>query len=467
MSPPSFFRNGRGSAAGAVGAAYAMRLSPALIERHRRVLALAVPIILANIAEPLLGAVDTAVVGQLPSPIHIGAVAIGSTIFGFLFWGFDFLRMGTTGVTAQAYGANDRNEMVAAFLRPMSLGLVFALLLLVLQTPVAAVSFDLFKGSDETEALGRLYFGIRIWSAPAALANYVCLGWLLGTGRTGRVLVLQLVLNGVNIVLDLLFVLGFDWGVGGVAWATVIAGYVALAVGLSMIWRATGGAIARWRAVGLLDAAKLRQLLRINGDIFIRTIALMVAFTWFTVAGTGLGDVTLAANAVLLSIFGLLAYGLDGFAWAAEALVGRSIGAGDRLLYRESVVDTGVWALALASLVTLATFLLGPLFIDVMTVDETVRTAARAYLPWAAAIPAVGVWCYMFDGIFIGATRTAEMRNGMLISMAAYAAAVWLLVPAWGNHGLWAAMVLFHVVRSVTLGCWLPRIERAMIRAQE
>jgi len=440
-----------------------MPLSPALIARHRKVLALALPVILSNVSEPLLGAVDTAVVGQLPSPVHIGAVAIGATLFSFLFWGFGFLRMGTTGITAQADGAGDPQELAAAFARPFLLAMALALPLMILQKPIAWIAFEIFQANAETEALGQDYFAIRIWSAPAALANYVCLGWLLGIGRTSWVLVLQLLLNGVNILLDLVFVLGFDWGVTGVAWATVIAQYVALAVGLLIIQRRNPGRFVDWRTLNLFDTAKIRRLLRVNADLFVRTIALLIAFTWFTVKGTEMGEIVLAANAVLYNIFGLLAYGLDGFAWAAEALVGRYIGARDRIRYREAVIDTTVWALILAVIVAIATALGGPLIIDVMTVNETIRAAARDYLFWAALTPILGVWCFMLDGIFIGATRTTEMRNGMVISLLLYLAAVRLMVPLWDNDGLWGALMVFFVLRTATLGYYLPRIERAMI----
>jgi MATE family multidrug resistance protein len=440
-----------------------MPLSPQLIARHRKVLALALPIILSNISEPLLGTVDTAVVGQLPSPIHIGAVAIGATLFSFLFWGFGFLRMGTTGITAQAAGAGDPHDLAAAFARPFLLALALSVPLMILQAPISWIAFEVFKAGAETETLAQDYFAIRIWSAPAALANYVCLGWLLGTGRTGWVLVLQLLLNGANIVLDLVFVLGFGWGVAGVAWATVAAQYLALGLGILIVLRLSEGRLDDWRSLGLFDPAKIRRLLRVNADIFVRTIALLIAFTWFTVKGTELGVVVLAANAVLYNIFGLLAYGLDGFAWAAEALVGRAIGSRDRRLYRESVIDTTIWALILALIVTAATILAGPPIIDLMTVNETVRAAARDYLFWAALTPILGVWCFMLDGIFIGATRTTEMRNGMVISLILYLGAVWLFVPLWGNHGLWAALMVFFIVRTATLGYWLPRIGRAMI----
>jgi len=438
-------------------------LPPALIARQRHVLALAMPIILSNISEPLLGAVDTAVVGQLPSPIHIGAVAIGATLFSFLFWGFGFLRMGTTGITAQAAGANNPRDLAAAFARPFLLALALSVPLLLLQGPIAWASLELFEASAPTEALAADYFTIRIWSAPAALANYVVLGWLLGTGRTGMVLLLQLLLNGANIVLDLIFVLQFDWGVAGVAWATVIAQYLAFAAGLLVIARAADMRAHNRRSLDLLDPAKLRRLLRINVDIFIRTVALLIAFTWFTVKATELGDLTLAANAVLYNIFGLLAYGLDGFAWAAEALVGRYVGARDRRRYREAIFDTTLWAVLLAGTASLAILVIGPALIDLMTVDPAIREAARDYLLWTAAVPIFGVWSFMLDGIYIGATRTGEMRNGMLISLAVYLGAVWALMPLWGNDGLWAALMLFFLVRALTLGYWLPRIERAII----
>jgi multidrug resistance protein, MATE family len=445
-----------------------MLLSPDFLTRQRRVLALALPIILSNISEPLLGAVDTAVVGQLPTPIHIGAVAIGATLFSFLFWGFGFLRMGTTGITAQAFGAGDARDLAAAFARPFLLALALSLPLMLLQGPIGWAAFELFEASDATESLAADYFSIRIWSAPAALANYVVLGWLLGIGRTNMVLVLQILLNGANILLDLLFVLGFGWGVAGVAWATVIAQYLALAGGFLVIANAADIPIATWRignwpSLGLFDPAKLRRLLRINVDIFVRTIALLIAFTWFTVKSTELGDLTLAANAVLYNIFGLLAYGLDGFAWAAEALVGRHVGARDRQRYRQAIFDTTIWAALLAGTASIAILLAGPLLIDVMTIDPAVRAASRTYLLWAAAVPVIGVWSFMLDGIYIGATRTGEMRNGMLISLAAYLGAVWALLPLWGNDGLWAALMLFFVARALTLGYWLPRIERAII----
>ena len=444
-----------------------MLLPQQFVLRQRRVLALALPIILANITEPLLSAADTYVVGQHPSPVQIGAVAIGSQIIGFLFWGFGFLRMGTTGVAAQAAGVGNLHHLAASFLRPLAVALALSLPLIALQGPIEWIAFKVYPPTGETEALARLYYDIRIWSAPAALANYVCLGWLLGIGKTRWVLALQVVLNGVNIGLDLLFVLVFDWGVAGVAWSTVIAGYVAVAVGIFLVRYETDGRLLDWRKLELFDTAKLRRLVKINADIFIRTLALMVCFNVFVIKGTALGDVELAANAVLYTIFGLLAYGLDGFAWAAEALVGRSVGARNRQLYRESVIDTTIWALILALLASLATILLGPVFIDEMTVDATVRAAAREYLVWAALIPIFGVWCFMLDGIFIGATRTAEMRNGMVISMLIYLAAVWQLVPIWGNHGLWASIMVLFTVRTATLGYWLPRIERAMIVRQE
>lgn len=444
-----------------------MLLPQEFVLRQRRVLALAVPIILANVTEPLLSLSDVFVVGQVPSPVAIGAVTIGAQIIGFLFWAASFLRMSTSGVAAQATGAGDMRQLAASFLQPLALALAISLPMLILQAPIKWIAFWFYNPSGETDALARLYYDIRIWSAPAALANYVCLGWLIGIGKTRWVLVLQLVINGVNIGLDFLFVLVFDWGVAGVAWSTVIAGYMALVVGVAAVWYETGGRLRDWRALELFASHKVQRLLKMNADIFIRTLALMICFNYFVIQGTKLGDVVLAANAVLYTTFTLLGYALDGFAQAAEALVGRSIGARNRLLYRESVMDTGIWALVFAAATALLTILAGPFFIDLMTVDPVVRTASREYLIWAALIPVFGVWCFMLDGIFIGAIRTAEMRNSMLVSMAIFLVAAWIMVPVWGNHGLWASMMLLFIVRSATLGYFLPRIERAMIVRQE
>ena len=429
---------------------------------YRRVWALAVPIMIANVSTPLLGAVDTAVVGRLPDAAYIGGVAVGAVLFNFLFWGFGFLRMGTTGFTAQAFGADDRDELRAALLRPLTLALALGALLVAAQAPIGAVAFRVLDASPEVEGFARNYYDIRIWSAPAALVNYALLGWLLGTQRTGAMLMLQVALNGINIVLDLVFVIGFGWGIEGVAWASLIAEAAAAALGLVMVGRALARAGGRWDPARLLRRDRLSALFRVNVDIFLRTLALIVAFGYFTVRSAEMGNVTLAANAILMHLQMFMAYGLDGFAHAAEILAGGAVGARSRTAFRAAVSAATLWALAMAAAIAAAYALLGPAIIGLFTVLGEVRAAAQTYLPWMVLLPFVSVWGFLLDGIFIGATRTGAMRNAMALSLGAYLVACWLLIPALGNHGLWLAFTVFMAARALTLGAAYPRLERAV-----
>ena len=429
---------------------------------HRRVWRIAGPIMLSNVSTPLIGIVDTAVVGHLEHAYYIGAVAIGSLIFSFLFWGFGFLRMGTTGLTAQARGAGDRDAVQATLLRALGLGLVVGIVLVLLREPIAWLTFSQLDASAEVERHAGDYLRIRIWGAPAALANYVLLGWLLGLGRTGLVFALQLLLNGVNVVLDLVFVVGFGWGVPGVAAASLIAEVAALLVGLLVVVAIARRMRGRWRLGMLGDPAAFRRLLAVNRDIFLRTLCLVGAFAYFKARGAALGDIVLAANAVLLNLHFFLSYALDGYAFAAEALTGERAGARDNRGFRQAVRATSVWALATSVLFTLVYFAAGPLLIDVLTDIETVRSAARLYLPWAAMLPVVSVWCFQFDGIFVGATWTAAMRNTMFTSVAIYLATIWIAVPALGNHGLWLAMAVFMVARGLTMALAYPSLARSV-----
>ncbi|MEQ8356613.1 MAG: MATE family efflux transporter [Kiloniellaceae bacterium] len=429
---------------------------------NRRVWRLAGPIILANLTTPLLGAVDTAVVGQLPDPSYIGGVAVGSVVFSFLFWGFGFLRMGTTGFTAQAHGAGDSAELRACLLRPLALALSFSLLLILLQSPIRDIAVWAMDASAEVSSHTADYFGIRIWSAPAALVNYAVLGWLLGVQRAQAALVLQLLLNGTNILLDLVFVIGLDWGVPGVAWATLIAETVAAVAGLVMIL----GGLERlpWRAdwERLRDPARLGALMRVNIDIFLRTLCLVLAFAVFTSKSAGFGDVVLAGNAILLQFQSLVAYGLDGFAHAAEILAGSALGARNRKTFRRAVVVCMLWSVGAALLAGLALFLGGPLLIEVFTTLPEVRRSAETYLWWMIASPLISVWSFLLDGIFIGATRTAAMRNAMLLSLAVFLLSSWLLLPPLGNHGLWLSLALFMAARAITLGLHYPALEASL-----
>ena len=428
---------------------------------HRAVLAIAGPIMLSNVSTPLLGVVDTAVVGQLPEPAYIGAVALGALVFNFVFWGFGFLRMGTTGLTAQALGAADGVELRASLGRAVLIAVAIGAGLIALQWPIGEIAFALLEGSPKVEALARAYFDIRIWAAPATLLNYALLGWFIGLGRVRLALVLQLLLNFTNLGLDVFLVLGLGLGVEGVALGTLLAELVAAGAGLLLAARHLRQLGGRWNRARLLARDRLRRTLAVNGDIMVRSLALIVAFVWFMAQGAKQGDTILAANAVLMHFIAIAAFFLDGLAFAAEALVGRAVGAADRAaLLSAARISTG-WALGFALAACALFALAGPTAIDLLTIDESVRATARTYLPWATLAPLAGVWCFQLDGIFIGATRTAQMRNAMLLSLAIFLAAWWMLTPL-RNHGLWAALYVLYAARALTLLHALPALIRSV-----
>jgi len=309
----------------------------------------------------------------------------------------------------------------------------------------------------------RTYFDIRIWSAPAALVNYALVGWFIGLGRAGMAFRLQLLLNLTNIGLDALFVLGFGWGIAGVAAGTLIAETGAAVVGIAVALRAAEG--VKLRAWRVFNAGKLKRMIAVNGDIMIRTLSLLFAFSFFTAQGARSGDLILAANAVLMHFLSVSAYFLDGVAYATEALTGKAIGARDPKRFSAAVRLSSIWAAALSLATGAAFWLAGGAIIDVMTVNTAVREVAKEYLFWAALAPLIGVACFQLDGIFIGATRTRDMRNMMLISLAVYLGAWALLTPLLGNHGLWAALMVLFVVRALTLAWRFPALERAAFGA--
>jgi MATE family multidrug resistance protein len=398
--------------------------APAERSWNRRTWALAGPIILSNVTVPLLGMVDTAVVGHLPDPRYIGGVAIGALIFNFVYWGFGFLRMGTTGPTAQAWGAEDPAEIRAVLARALLLAFGLGAVLLLVQGPVGTLAFRLLHASAGVEAEGAAYYTVRIWGAPAALANYVLLGWFFGLQNARWPLVLQIFMNGLNIVLDFVFVMGFGWGVEGVAAATLIAEYAALGLGLLLVAKRLRMLPAGIATARILDGARFRRMLAVNRDIFIRTLLLITSFALFTDRGATLGDETLAANAVLLHLVSISAFGLDGFAHAAEALVGGAVGRRSRADLSGAVRAAMRWGGITAVLTAAAFAVAGGLLIDLMTTIPEVRLLARDYLVWAVAMPLVSVWCYLYDGIFLGATRTHEMRNAAIVTTALYVAAL-------------------------------------------
>jgi MATE family multidrug resistance protein len=432
---------------------------------HRRVWRLAGPVILSNVTVPLLGAVDTAVVGRLPEAWHMGAVAVGAMVFNFVYWGFSFLRMGTTGLTAQAHGAGDADEVRANLARPLSLAALLGLALIALQWPISAVALWAIDASAEVEVLAASYVAIRIWAAPATLANYALFGWFVGIGDTRAGFVMQVATNVINMALAVLFVLGLGWGVPGVAAATLIAEWAGVALGFAIALRKLGRLGGRLTRARTLDGRRLKRLVAVNRDIFLRTLMLTFGFAFFVAQGAKAGDATLAANAVMLNFLHVMAYGLDGFAFAAEALVGAAYGARDRAALRHAVRLTTIWAGLTALAFALAYAALGLVLIDLLTAVPEVRAAARGLLPWVALAPIVAVWSFQLDGVFIGATRTADMRNCAALALAVYLAAWWMLAPALDNHGLWLAFMLYYAARAATLAARYPALERAAVRS--
>ena len=426
---------------------------------HARLLRIAAPIVLSNATVPLLGAVDTGVVGQIGQAAPIGAVGIGAIVLASVYWIFGFLRMGTSGLTAQAHGAGDTAERGAILIRALLIGAAAGLFFIITQIVLFWAAFQIAPASAEVEGLARHYLAIRIWGAPAAISLYAVTGWLIAVERTRAVLVLQLWINGINVVLDLWFVLHLGWGVPGVAFASLIAEWSGLAMGL---WLCRDGmlpvlapALARLR-----DSAALKVMIAVNRDIMIRSVLLQLSFTTFVFLGAHFGDVTLAANQILMQFLNITAYALDGFAFAAESLVGQAIGArvvGDA---RRASRLSMQWGVGGSVVLAVAFALAGPAVVDLMTTAADVRLDARAYLPWLVAAPVIGVASWIYDGIFIGATLTGEMRRAMTFSVAVYAAALVVLVGLFGNHGLWAALMVLNATRGVMMARAYPAVQR-------
>lgn len=427
---------------------------------HRRVLNIALPIVLSNATVPILGLVDTGVVGQLGAAAPIGAVGIGAIIITAFYWVFGFLRMGTTGFTSQAHGAGDRAEVTVLLTRAVLIGAACGVSLIALQLPLFWAGFWASPASPEVETLARDYMTVRIWSAPAAIALFGINGWLIALERTRAVFALQIWMNGVNILLDLLFVLHLGWGVSGVAFATFIAEWSGLALGL---WFCRDVLAEKgwndWPRV--FDRARLIRMMKVNIDIMIRSLALMSIFVSFIFLSADFGDVTLATNQILMQFIETMAYALDGFAFAAETLVGQAVGAASIPRLRRGIWMCSVWSLVGCVVLSFVFLFFGGALVDVMAKVPDIQNTARIFLPYLVLVPLLGLPSWMLDGVFIGATRTRDMRNMSILSALAFGAVALVLVPAYGNHGLWIALLFSFVARGVSLGVKYPALERA------
>jgi MATE family multidrug resistance protein len=417
---------------------------------HRSVFAIALSMTLAYLTTPLVGIVSLGVVGRLGDPALVGGVSIGGLIFDIVFLTFNFLRAGTTGLVAQALGAGDRRAIAATLYRALILAVGLGLAVVVLQVPFIVIAQRLIGGSAAVQAATRTYWDVRVLAAPLALANYVVLGWLIGLGRAGYGLFLQVVLNGVNIALGILLVHGLGFGVAGVGWASAAAETAAATLGVVYIFRLTDRNAQPGRAE-IFNGAAFARMIALNRDIMIRSFALLFAFAVFTARSAAAGDVVLAANEILMNLIVLAAYFLDGLAAAVEQLAGRAIGALQRAAFERAVRLTVLWGFAVGAVLSLVLWFAGDTIVAAMTTSEPVRAAAQAVLVWAALFPFFGTLAYQMDGVFIGATWSVDMRNAMLASVAIYLVAGWLLAMPLGIVGWWIALLVFLLARGLTL----------------
>ncbi len=431
---------------------------------HSRIWAIAGPAILANSSAPLVGLVDTWAIGHLPGAVHLAAVGLGSVIFSYIMWAFGFLRMGTTGLVAQARGRNDSTELLATVIRSSVLALAFGLILFALQGSILELSLKAMAPPDAVAEITAQYFRIRIWAAPFTLLVFALSGVLFGLGRTRAVLWIQLLLNVTNGVLNVVLVIGFDMGVPGVAWGTLIAQCLAA---VASIWTMISLFGLKVLLDALLDARswvleRFRHLILINGFIFIRTIFLMTVLAMVMRVAGSMGETEMAASHVISQFMMLMALGLDGFAHAAEALAGSAWGHGKRVIFRRWVVISSIWALAASLVYTLIFWLAGDSIIALLTDLEDVRSVSRELMPLLIIMPVISVWCYQLDGVFIGATAAAAMMVTMGIAFGIYLLILNPMTAAWGLRGLWGAILIFMAVRGITQLIWYPQLERRL-----
>ncbi|WP_372639165.1 MATE family efflux transporter [Fodinibius sp.] len=425
---------------------------------NRKILNLAIPNIISNLSVPLLGAVDTALVGHLEDAYYLGAIALGGMIFNFIFWGFGFLRMGTTGLTAQAFGEEDKTESIMTLARALTVAGLFSLLLLLLQVWIADLSFLLVDASPEVEHYTRIYFDIRIYTAPATLGLYAINGWFLGMQNARYPMIVTIVLNALNIALDVYFVYRLGMHVDGVAWGTLIARYTGLLL-------AGGLLVTRYRAwlsgyvhTLLLEMEAIKKFFFVNRDIFIRTLCLIFTFSFFTAKSASFGDVVLAANSILLQLWMIVSYGTDGFAYAAESLIGRYTGAGQQKRVRLTVKYCFLWGTGIGLLASVVYAVFNVHILQIFTDQQEVIDAAMLYFLWTVAGPFVSSFSYIWDGVFIGATATGPMRDAMIIAAAGIFLPVYAVGASYlGNHALWLALTLFMIGRGVTLTWYAPK----------
>lgn len=425
---------------------------------NKDILKLAIPSIITNVSVPLLSSIDTALVGHLEHQYYLGGVAIGAMIFNFIFWAFGFLRMGTTGLTAQAYGEGNQRECGLILSRAVIVALIAGVALILLQSLIHWTAFQSVTASDDVEKQAAIYFDIRIWSAPAALFIYAIQGWFLGMQNARYPMIIAIFINCLTIALDVFFLQVLDLKVAGVALGTLIAQYCGVVLAAALFYfkyREYATGVVRKQ---ILDVAAMKKFFSVNRDIFLRTMLLIATYTFFTAKSAEYGDDVLAANTILMQLWMILAYGVDGFAYAAESLVGRFVGARDLANLKKAVNLIFVWAVALGGIVTLAYVFFGEQIVRLFTSNEVVVATAMTFFIWTIIAPLVNGICFVWDGVFIGATATKAMLISMAIATIVFYFPVYYLTEsAIGNHALWLAMIAYMVVRGITLTIYAPR----------
>jgi len=424
---------------------------------NKKILRLAIPNIITNITIPLLGMVDLAILGHLDSEVYIGAIALGGMIFNFIYWGFGFLRMGTSGFTAQAYGARDLNESILTLSRALFVGITASFFLLVLQKPIALFSFFLIDGSAEVEALAAEYFYIRVWAAPATLGLYALTGWFLGMQNARFPMIIAVTINILNIGFNLFFVFVLGMKSDGVALGTLLAQYCGFVLGLVFFFRFYKKMLKYWQYSAMLKLQALGRFFSVNKDIFIRTLCLIFTFSFFTAKSAASNDTLLAVNTLLLQFLFFFSYLIDGFAYAAEALVGKYKGAEAGSLLRKSINYLFRWGLYISVPFTMIYFLAHDYVLTALTDNVDIIKAAQPYLWWVVFIPVITFPAFLWDGIYIGATEARPMRNTLLIATVVVFLPVYFISRQYiGNHALWLAIMLFMICRGLMLSIFAP-----------
>jgi len=419
---------------------------------NKNILRLAIPNIISNLSVPLLSSVDTALMGHMDQVYYLGAVAVGGMIFNFVYWGFGFLRMGTTGLTAQAFGNDNIEESVSVLGRALLVALAAGILLILLKDVIEYISFLIVPTSGNVETHARLYFGIRIFAAPATLTLYVFLGWFLGMQNATIPLIISIFTHGLNIGFNLLFIKQFGMKADGVALGTVCANYIGVIFTIILFRNKFKGLLQHIKMKLILDWQKLKKFFQLNMDIFFRTLCLIFAFSFFTAKSSEAGDTILAVNSILINLWTILAYGIDGFAFAAESLIGRFVGAKDIVNFKKAVKLSFVWGIGLGIIISLIFWIFAEPILAIFTNKSDLISIAMVFMFWTIMAPIVNGFCYIWDGIFIGATATKAMLITSLIStFLIFLPIYYLAYPYFGNHGLWLAMIIFMVARGISL----------------